>query len=307
MFRVNVNIRRKFPGIILSRFPITSFPKPRFFTHVTRLPLSVDVNMGTQVSCPESGADEFITKVQSLPAELYNEIYNLTFTADFEETCKINRHYKPPSILQVNKRWRSALSPSFYRDTIFVAKELDASPRPPALSTWFKSFSSEQGANPRLSYLSKWFKSLSAEQRDYMPGSEFRVLSTLKINSQHDKNGIGEGVLTTQKSQALYSLRYCMIVAMTPFPTSWRCRMMQHIRFHCASATQPGQEVVFEWDFIRKLWSSMGYYQMRVRADVPCVLMCSGMQQGRGRGRVELIKENVNGVAVFGRCGHCIW
>lgn len=65
-----------------------------------------------------SPADSLVQRVQSLPAELYMEIYDLTFTINVD-TCLIDKAYKPPSILQVNKRWRSTLRYRYYDKTIF--------------------------------------------------------------------------------------------------------------------------------------------------------------------------------------------
>lgn len=62
---------------------------------------------------------EGLTKqVQSLPPELYTVIYDLTFTINIG-TCLIDKAYTPPSILQVNQKWRSVLRQSYDNETFF--------------------------------------------------------------------------------------------------------------------------------------------------------------------------------------------
>lgn len=51
--------------------------------------------------------------VQALPAELYNEIYDLTFTAD-PGNRYIDGNYKPPSCLQVSRSTRKTFEQSYY-------------------------------------------------------------------------------------------------------------------------------------------------------------------------------------------------
>ena len=70
--------------------------------------------------------------LQSLPQEIYDEIYELTFSATCTtpNTIEIDtKHYSPPSILQVDSASRRLAVPSYYSSHTFVAhdeKVLDA-------------------------------------------------------------------------------------------------------------------------------------------------------------------------------------
>ena len=50
--------------------------------------------------------------VQALPAELYTEIYDLTFDGTGEH--RIKRKYKPPSCLQVSRATRKTFAQTYY-------------------------------------------------------------------------------------------------------------------------------------------------------------------------------------------------
>lgn len=58
--------------------------------------------------------------VQGLPAELYQEIYDLTFTTGAGEHS-IKQNYKPPNCLQVNRSTRESFARSYYgEDSTFL-------------------------------------------------------------------------------------------------------------------------------------------------------------------------------------------
>lgn len=58
--------------------------------------------------------------VQALPAELYDEIYRLMFTAPFDLIVNIDSMYKPPVELHVNSNSRKQFVKSYYGgNTIF--------------------------------------------------------------------------------------------------------------------------------------------------------------------------------------------
>lgn len=54
------------------------------------------------------------THVQSLPKELYDEIYNLVFTAKSNDRVNITPSYRPPAMLQVDSLSRSKFATSYY-------------------------------------------------------------------------------------------------------------------------------------------------------------------------------------------------
>jgi hypothetical protein len=56
--------------------------------------------------------------VQALPRELYDEIYNLTFTANGGE-IHVDKNYKPPAQLHVNRASRELFAKQYYGNTTF--------------------------------------------------------------------------------------------------------------------------------------------------------------------------------------------
>lgn len=108
------------------------------------------------MATPEtSETNSLIERVQSLPSELYEEIYNLTFTVN-TETCYVDKAYRPPGILQVNKNWRSALRQRYYDKTIFrIPAGLNGVEH---LTRWLTFCTQEHGRNiasPTLHILSE--------------------------------------------------------------------------------------------------------------------------------------------------------
>lgn len=73
--------------------------------------------------------DDFNTRVQSLPVELFNEIYNLTSMA---APCSrtIDKDYKPPHLLRINRHNRALFSKSYYESGAIFCMHLKI------LETW---------------------------------------------------------------------------------------------------------------------------------------------------------------------------
>ena len=69
-----------------------------------------------------TGFDQLDDRVQSLPPELYNTIYDLTFTAYSIQgaNVELDSSYRPPSCLQVSKASRDEFAASYYAHTIFM-------------------------------------------------------------------------------------------------------------------------------------------------------------------------------------------
>ncbi len=57
--------------------------------------------------------------VQALPSELYNEVYQLTFTAK-REIRQIDKSWKPPRLLQVNHHSRELFASSYYGEKSII-------------------------------------------------------------------------------------------------------------------------------------------------------------------------------------------
>ena len=72
--------------------------------------------------------DHLKSRLYSLPQELFDEIFDLTFTIDKNSVTFIDASYKPPSILQVNRATRNLTSRAYYqttfksRDSMLLAK-----------------------------------------------------------------------------------------------------------------------------------------------------------------------------------------
>lgn len=60
--------------------------------------------------------DSLPALVQALPAELYNEIFELTFTSQFDRTNSrtIDNNYQPPNFLQINRATRAKFAKTYY-------------------------------------------------------------------------------------------------------------------------------------------------------------------------------------------------
>lgn len=50
----------------------------------------------------------FIEQVQALPTELYDEIYDLTFTSPASTEVFITKEYQPPALLRVSQATRKS-------------------------------------------------------------------------------------------------------------------------------------------------------------------------------------------------------
>lgn len=65
-------------------------------------------------------ADELARGLQTLPSELYNIIYDLTFTTTpNNQPHRIDKTYKPPTTLQIDRASRSQAAQSFYTNITF--------------------------------------------------------------------------------------------------------------------------------------------------------------------------------------------
>lgn len=178
----------------------------------------------------ESDTDELITKVQSLPPELYTEIYNLTFTVNPNEICRINKNYKPPGTLQVNRTWRAFLSPAFYVDTIFAVQvERD---------------------DEELTRVTNWLKSVNPVYRASIPSPEFWILSALEIQTHvHKKPSTVRKQLAPRDKNRLLVLRgreRSALLTADVWPI-WRRTLLSSNRIYCQSRTHADVKVVFDW------------------------------------------------------------
>ena len=85
--------------------------------------------------------ESLIGHVQALPSELFNKIYDYTFTS-CTNVVDIDHTYKPPSCLQVDTASRSEFIASYYgSDTAFRVNEKHA--KIETFARWFKSLCTE--------------------------------------------------------------------------------------------------------------------------------------------------------------------
>lgn len=108
-----------------------------------------------------------IERVQSLPPELYNQIYEFTFSLEAltcGERIRVDKSYKPPSILQVSREQRCELFQAFYEYTIFC-------------------FTDDPTCHNNLEELTFWLKSLPITHRKVLNAANIRIVSTIQVPS----------------------------------------------------------------------------------------------------------------------------
>lgn len=95
-------------------------------------------NMGANVSkamTMDTGSIDMLGHLmQSLPQELYDTIYDLTFTFDIGEVI-IDSTYRTPSRLRVDRNSRELFAKQYYRDNTFYCHERNTN----ALVSWLQS------------------------------------------------------------------------------------------------------------------------------------------------------------------------
>ena len=62
----------------------------------------------------------FDGRIQDLPQEVFDKIYDFTFTVPKGATCYIHQTSRPPSLLGVDRTSRSKYAHSYYGDTVFA-------------------------------------------------------------------------------------------------------------------------------------------------------------------------------------------
>ena len=99
--------------------------------------------MGILHTKPAIAANDISERVQDLPQELYDIIYQYTFTAEFGEV-EINADYKTPKLLAVDRASRHLYAKSHYRGRTFCIAHLSNDHRD--LFRWLKSLPSDHQA-----------------------------------------------------------------------------------------------------------------------------------------------------------------
>lgn len=176
-------------------------------------------------------SDGLIEHMHNLPPELHNEIYKLTFSADFPEPCQIDNNYKPPSVLQVNRKWRRQLAEPFYDNTIFtVSDDIED-----------------------LLNLLHWLSRLPKEQLWRVTMPEFRVLSRKTVHVKTKADGT-DGVRCCRRrdldwaadEDAVRRTRYVVSKVIKLHAPAYIAQTLAGtIRYHFQ--TSSGGEVEFRW------------------------------------------------------------
>lgn len=74
--------------------------------------------------------------LQSLPQELYDHIFDFTFTKTPPHTIKLTASYQPPTCLQVSHHTRQTFAEAYYQNTTFELREGDGTHRQKTLFRW---------------------------------------------------------------------------------------------------------------------------------------------------------------------------
>ena len=91
-----------------------------------------------------SEVDDLARQVQSLPAELYVQIYTELFTADGSAVRNIDKSYKPPKFLSINRASRALFAESYHgQKTAFHITNESGSSYDWLSIQWLKAFPSE--------------------------------------------------------------------------------------------------------------------------------------------------------------------
>lgn len=103
--------------------------------------------------------DYLAVRVQSLPQELYDQVYDLVFTAPVGQVVDINASYVPPAALQVNLSSRKQFANSYYGNTVFTLED-DFT-----VEMSSDAFESTDIDTDALHQVTKWLGSISSAQQ----------------------------------------------------------------------------------------------------------------------------------------------
>ena len=208
----------------------------------------------------------FIDRVQNLPAEIYNQILDLTFAVDFKATCRIDKDYTPPSILQVSRTLRALLSPVFYKNTTFVVVE-------------------DVTAKNRLESLTLWLRSLSPDQLMRATSPELRIFSAKTLSIRRDPRAritLERRDLPSRDDWTVRALQRRVYDELENFPLyGWRMSSAMNVRFRFL--TKEGVECECTWFFSRK--SNNVLYVLGDYADHHQIVVSSTERPGESLGK----------------------
>lgn len=184
--------------------------------------------------------DDLIQLVQDLPPELYKAIYELTFSTSFKAVYKIDKDYKPPSVLQVSQSLRQALCPMFYAITIF-------------------SFTDHVDS---IEHLRRWLTSLTNGQRMKLAlpitKSTIQILSERKLATTgriNDNLTISRARLTYGDQKAFLILQDRIDQALSSVPCGFNVRLFLEKAPKFRFESDCGPAVWWDWhlDFSKRI------------------------------------------------------
>ena len=73
---------------------------------------------------PTETTQQLAQRLQRLPQELYDKVYDFTFTPVDTTQIRINRGYAPPSTLQVDRKSREEFAKTYYSTASFHGRDL---------------------------------------------------------------------------------------------------------------------------------------------------------------------------------------
>ena len=138
-------------------------------------------------------SDDLARRIQSLPSELYAEIFDLTFTSS-STTVKVNSSYKPPSTLCVSRATRTNASSLYYAKFTFEFDAIDI------CETWVKLKSAEHVSllnNLRIVWnVQQRYDSLEDESVEALTMDAFGALINMRLEWKNFQNvDLSRGVL----------------------------------------------------------------------------------------------------------------
>lgn len=137
----------------------------------------------------EDNSSELSERVQSLPPELYSQIYDEVFTAPCT-VIEINPAYEAPKFLSISRHSRKHFAHSYYGNSLFF---FQYDPTPQLLWKWFVALSKSHLALLRqvvfeLSY-EKYLMS-NAESREYEASVTYALLHNLRERGVEISEGV---------------------------------------------------------------------------------------------------------------------
>ncbi|GIZ41763.1 hypothetical protein CKM354_000505800 [Cercospora kikuchii] len=156
-----------------------------------------------QDSSFQPGLDESVglsERIQDLPQELQDEIFNLTVAIEPAEVA-INKSYKPPWQLRIDRASRKKMTQQYYSTTIFVAEDVCV---PRILQSWLNSLPTHHShliSEIRLLSTGEFTPRLHAHY-NVISVAHLRIWLSLYRKDMKANFGLEEGIFKTKVLEA---------------------------------------------------------------------------------------------------------